>query len=147
MKSKAIICDLDGTLCNTGSRQHHVSGEKKNWKAFNEECVHDKPNQWCVELIHAMAPTHEIIFITGRSLEYHEHTVQWLKQHIKLERYCLYMRPEKNFRPDTEIKTDLYKQFVEPEFDVTFCIEDRLSVVHMYRELGLTCLDCAGGEY
>src|ERR1700677_122552 len=36
-KPKAIICDLDGTLCDIEHRRHHVrktDGSKKNWMAF-----------------------------------------------------------------------------------------------------------------
>lgn len=149
-KPKAIICDLDSTLCDNSHRMHHIQGEKKQWKAYNEACVDDTPNQWCVAIIHAMRLTHTIVFVTGRSLEYHDHTIHWIMKHVGPSThggYEIYMRPEKDFKPDTEVKRVLYQSHIAERLDVVFCLEDRKGVVEMYRDLGLVCLACAEGDY
>lgn len=44
MKQKAIIVDLDGTLCNAEHRKHYVEAKKKDWKSFYNGIAQDKPN-------------------------------------------------------------------------------------------------------
>lgn len=148
MKAKAVIFDLDGTLCNTDHRQHFLEGEKKDWKSFNAACADDKPNKWCINLIKAMHITgHEIVFITGRSLEYFDQTVAWIEAYIGKFDFSLYMRPDRDFKKDTEVKIKLYKDHVEPRCDVAFVVEDRKQVVDAWREIGLVCLQCAPGDF
>ena len=62
LKPLAVCVDLDGTLCNIDHRLHHVRGEgKKNWKAFFDNLLDDRPNQWCKDLVTAMDDMHQIV--------------------------------------------------------------------------------------
>ena|ERR1019366_1156916 len=148
-KPKAIIVDLDSTLCDASPRMHHLEGEKKNWPAFNAAHVDDTPNEWCVGLILAMkASNYKIVFVTGRSLDYYDSTCGWIDYHVmKGFPFELYMRPEKDFKPATEVKRILYQTHIAERLEVVFCVEDSAQIVAMWRDLGLVCLDCAGGEY
>lgn len=149
-KPKGIIIDLDGTLANTDHRQHFVEGEKKNWKAFNEGCAEDKPNEWCVKLIRALVSGYGVhpIFITGRSMEFYDITVKWLNTYTMLERCTLLMREEKNYEKDTDLKKRLYETHVKDHYEeILFVVEDRKQVVEMWRSLGLVCLQCAPGDF
>lgn len=147
MKTKAIIVDLDGTLCDVEHRIHHVKGPHKNWKAFNESIIHDTLYIWCFELIIAMRDRgFEIVFVTGRSEDYRQHTVDWLTRH-KVVYDKLYMRAERDFREDSDVKEDLYRTHIEPVHDVLFVVDDRKSVVDRWRKLKLVCLQCAPGNF
>jgi hypothetical protein len=146
----AIIVDIDGTAANTNHRQHHISGEKKNWKAFNDECVNDKPNEWCIQLIRSLVACYGVrpIFITGRSMEYYHVTVAWLKEYTNLEGFDLLMREEKNYEKDTELKKRLYETHVKGHYEkILFAIEDRKQVADMWRKEGLVCLHCDEGDF
>lgn len=152
MRTKAIIVDLDGTLANTEHRQHHLEGGKKNWKAFNEGCSLDTPNNWCVSLVQAMVSYNNAspIFITGRSMEYHDATMDWIKKHCFPYggRFWLFMREKGNYEKDTDLKKRLYEEHVETQnLDILFVLEDRKAVVEMWRSLGLVCLQCAEGDF
>lgn len=57
------------------------------------------------------------------------------------------MRPAGDYRPDQIVKRELYEAHIAGQYDVLFCVDDRNSVVAMWRELGLTCLQCAEGDF
>ncbi len=146
-KSKAIIVDLDGTLCNVDHRVHHVSGDNKNWKTFNELMVHDQLNHWCFELMKAMNGLgYKILFVTGRGEAYREQTETWLKKHqVYYEK--LYMRALIDFRDDSDVKEGIYFEMIEKNYQVLFVVDDRKSVVDRWREIDLICLQCAPGNF
>lgn len=146
-KIKAIIVDLDGTLCDVEHRVHHVEGPVKNWKSFNELMVHDELNHWCFELMEAMgAKGYRTIFVTGRGEAFRGPTETWLAKHsVKYEH--LYMRAVLDQREDSDVKEDIYKQKIEKDYQVLFVVDDRKSVVDRWRELDLVCLQCAPGNF
>lgn len=144
---KAIIVDLDGTLANCDHRLHHLQKSPKNWSGFFEELGADKLNLWCSELVKSMkASGYTIILMTGRSDEYKGSTIEWLTRH-KIEFDLLIMRAKNDFRSDTVVKRDLYQKEVAPHYRTLFCLEDRQSVVAMWREMGVTCLQCDVGDF
>ncbi|MBY0414096.1 MAG: hypothetical protein K2Q18_08015 [Bdellovibrionales bacterium] len=147
MKAKAIIVDLDGTLCDVEHRVHHVRSKPKNWKAFNESMAHDVPYLWCIELIAAMkARGYKVFFVTGRDDDFKKMTTDWLTRH-HVEYDELYMRKAGDFREDSEVKEQIYIEEIESIAQVLFVVDDRKSVVERWRKLGLTCLQCAPGDF
>ena len=150
-KPKAIIFDLDGTLCDVEHRRHYVTGEKKYWDAFHGALVDDKPHGWCVWMARAAEKDGgvRVIFVTGREEKYRPQTIHWIRTHVKFEpnQYKLFMRPDKDYRPDEIIKKELYDKCVAPMFDVMMVVDDRKKVTDMWRSIGLTCLQCAEGNF
>ncbi len=147
----AIIVDLDGTLADITHREHYVRQIPKDWDAFSKALVNDGVNQWCADLIKAMKLNgHTILFVSGRKYESYQDTVTWLKDKIGLKEmfdYTLLIRNKNDYRLDTIVKRDIYKKRIEPIYNVSFVIEDRKRVVDMWRQLGLTCLQCKDGDY
>lgn len=146
-KTKAIIVDLDGTLANIEHRRCHIEGTKKNWKAFFSEISEDLPHAWCQYLVANMANTHSIIYLTGRGYEYEKETRNWLDENSPVTGWFLFMRPKDNFEKDCVIKERVYKEHIEPNFEVSFCVDDRNQVVDMWRSLELVCLQCYEGDF
>lgn len=144
---KAIIVDLDGTLCDCEHRVHHVSGDQKDWESFNTLMEQDRVNSWCLQLMSAMKnDDHSILIVTGREDAFLKQTECWLeKNHVYYDH--LYMRPTSSKDEDSEIKKQIYDSEIKDNYDVTFVVEDRKSVVKMWRELGLVCLQCDWGEF
>lgn len=146
-KRKAIIVDLDGTLCDVEHRLHFIKSEKKDWDSFHQNCEHDTVELWCQNLIAAMkAQGHTIILMTGRDDPYREITENWLVKN-KISYDLLLMRKEKDFRPDQEVKSELYDEHVKKDFEIEFIVEDRDSVVSMWRQRGFRVLQCAPGNF
>jgi FMN phosphatase YigB (HAD superfamily) len=144
---KAIIVDLDGTLCDCEHRVHHVHKEEKDWKSFNDGMVNDDLNVWCAKLIEAMNGNgFKTIFVTGRDENYRTHTEDWLSKH-QINYHHLHMRPVMDYRGDDEIKKEIYDNDIKDKFDVLFVVDDRLSVVKMWRSIGLVCLQCDWGDF
>lgn len=144
---KAILVDLDGTLTDVDHRVHHVQKEKIDWRAFSEGMSDDSLNLWCAEIIVAMADRgYKIIFVTGRSESYRQRSESWLCRH-KISYDELYMRRSKDRREDSVIKEEIYLKSIRDSHDVLFVLDDRLSVVKMWRELGLVCLQCDWGDF
>jgi uncharacterized HAD superfamily protein len=143
----AIIVDLDGTLCDVEHRVHHVRSKPKNWGAFNQAMEHDQPYFWCIELIAAMkARDYKIFFVTGRDENFRTMTEAWLSRH-QVVYDELHMRRDGDFREDSEIKEEIYLGKIEKRAQVLFVVDDRRSVVDRWRKLGLTCLQCAVGDF
>lgn len=144
---KAIIVDLDGTLCDVEHRVHHVQSKPKNWNAFNQSMDLDQPYFWCIELIAAMkARGYKIYFVTGRDENFKQVTTDWLALH-NVSYDELHMRKDQDFREDSEVKEEIYHNHIKKNSQVLFVVDDRKSVVERWRELGLVCLQCAPGDF
>lgn len=161
MKS-VYIFDIDGTIADCSHRLHHIQppaglihfepGEtdwKPDWDTFYSLCVNDKPIDNVCHLLRIlqMKPYIEIIFITGRSEKWREHTVEWLKRQGCLHPVYLLMRADGDHRPDYEIKKEIYDEHIKDKFNVLGVFEDRDQVVQMWRNMGLTCYQVADGKY
>lgn len=155
--SEAIIVDLDGTLADNEHRRKYLDeGEEENWEKYYEGIRQDGLNEWCYEIVERFKDDHEIYLVTGRegTDEIREDSVAWLDQH-DVYYDDLYFREEKDYRKDAEVKQEiLYEEILENEDlaaesidDILFAVDDRLQVIDMWRDLGITVLDCAGGEF
>ena len=142
IKSKAIIVDIDGTISDDRWRKHILLHDKVNWDDVQAMSRYDQPNQWCLSIIDAfMDKGYTILFVTARNERYRKKTIEWLNCNV-LAGYELFMRPIDDQSPDTHVKATIYNQFIQPFYDVGFCIDDRESVAQMWRDIGIACLLC-----
>ena len=143
---KCIIVDMDGTLANCDHRTHLVKAKK--WDEFYAACEDDQINQWCRMVMDSLGFYYdvEVVIVTGRPEKYREKTVKWLAS-FSIYPDALLMRKDGDFRKDAVIKEEILKLVILPEWDVLFALEDRKQVVDMWRKNGITCLQCAEGEF
>lgn len=150
-KEPAIICDLDGTLCNIDHRLHHVRDGKKNWKAFFEEMKNDKVNDWCLDIINKFYSDNRIVFCSGRPDSYREITSNWINENCIFtpgsNSYSLFMRNRSDHRRDDIAKENILDFEILTRYTPKFVIDDRKNVVEMWRKRGLVCLQCAEGNF
>lgn len=154
-KKDAIICDLDGTLCNIEHRLHHVRGPgKKNWKAFCDEIPNDKPNLWCAKLINRYlgqadrsSNSEKVVFCSGRSDEYRKVTETWLHGYCFYNYEGLYMRRRGDSRADYIAKEIILDFELLTRYNILFAIDDRQQVVDLWRRRGLVALQCSHGDF
>jgi len=155
-KLQAAIIDIDGTLAlHEGLRGHYEYGK----------VLQDLPNSPVIDLVSRMVMANstglrEIVplFVSGRmdcnEGQVRRDTIQWLS------RYCfapyadeLFMRQEflpdgkNDYRPDFIVKEEIYHNLIKPKYDVLYAIDDRKQVVDMWRRLGITCFQCAEGNF
>lgn len=147
-KAPAIICDLDGTLCNIEHRLHHVKQEKKNWKKFFDEMVNDDVNDWCKQILSKFRETHNIVLCSGRPDDYRIPTWEWLQKNLWENPYMkLFMRQRGDHRQDNIVKEIILDFELIPRYHILFVIDDRKQVVDMWRARGHTVLQCAPGDF
>lgn len=141
MKEKAIICDLDGTLASCEWRRHHVSpifpDRHKNWPAFFDGINADAPVPFVIEILERCRKAgFKIILTTARPDSYRYHTEWWLNEHNIKYNY-MFMRRAGDARLDHVVKEEIYRQKIEPNFEIQLVVDDRPSVCDKWRELGL----------
>ena len=73
-------------------------------------------------------------------------TIEWIKsQGLKI--YKIYFRKEKDNRNDAILKKEIYERNIKDKYFVEFVLDDRNSVVKMWRSLGLLCLQVWDGDF
>lgn len=144
---RCVIVDIDGTLANNLHRVHHLApGKPKDWETYDSLMYLDQPIQPLVDLINFLAAHYSIVLCSGRKESCRAITIAWLKQHHILWNE-LFMRKNRDFRADAIIKSELLDQILARGYQPQFVIDDRNSVVAMWRERGLVCLQAAPGDF
>lgn len=142
---KAIICDLDGTLCHLNGRDPYNAST----------CGNDQVNEPILEIVKKFSETHRVIFMSGRSSDYKKETTNWIIEHVpnffgtteRFVPFSLRMRVSGDTRKDSIIKQELYDTYIKGRYYVDFVLDDRQQVVDMWRANGLTCLQVAPGNF
>lgn len=138
-KIKAIICDLDGTLCLHQGRSPYD---------YNK-CDTDVPNKPVLNLLEQLYKSgNRIIFVSGREATSicETKTREWILKYFHCP-FTLLMRNEKDHRPDEIIKEEIYHKYIEPDYNITAILDDRDKVVKMWRDLGLLCCQVYYGDF
>jgi predicted kinase len=134
----AVLVDIDGTMALKGARS-----------PFDETRVHeDRPNLPVIEVVRQeCAAGKRVIFMSGRTDACREATEEWLRVHFGVPWEALHMRPAGDMRKDSVVKRELFDRHVRDHYDVRRVYDDRDQVVKAWREIGLTCLQVAPGEF
>lgn len=142
---KAVICDLDGTLCDITHRLQYGKGETKDWDKFFSLIPDDTLRKDIKKQLNEIALEADayIIFVSARPETYRTETETWLIQH-GLRPGILLMREANDKRPDTEVKSDIYDKYLK-NLDIVAIFDDRPSVIRMWREKGLNVIDVGQG--
>jgi hypothetical protein len=145
MRDEIAVFDIDGTLADVSQRLHHVRSKPKNWDAFFAAMAQDKAIASMVRLCNLL---HEagvrIVLCSGRPERYRADTVSWLaREGVRYDE--LRLRRDGDRRSDTIAKREMLAG-IDPAH-VLFIVEDRTSVVEMWRAQGFVCLQCAPGEF
>ncbi len=73
--------------------------------------------------------------------------MSWLNEHELARSARLFMKRCDDEREDALVKKEIYLEHIKNSYEVVFVVDDRSSVVKMWRSLGIICLQCASGEY
>lgn len=136
-----VIVDIDGTISDPSHRLHHVTGDNRNWNAFFSEMDKDACHEPIRKLIEILIQKTPIVLCSGRPEDYRNETEMWLASNLILYNK-LYMRPSGDMRADHIVKAELLDKIRANGYEPWLVIDDRPTVVKMWREKGLTCLQC-----
>lgn len=141
---KLVLFDIDGTLADIDHRRHLVDGDDPDWRAFFDSMGSDSVNAPVAELYRTIwnSPNFECVLVTGRPEDHRPVTEQWLTwNEIPFER--LIMRKAKDNRKDAIVKEEILCELIRDGAEIAFVVDDRQSVVDMWRRNGITCFQCA----
>lgn len=133
----AVIVDIDGTVAKMTGRGPY------DWDKVDT----DIPKTEIIELVEKLGENHQIIFMSGRDGSCQDKTLAWLTAHTDLDGFHLFMRNEGDMRKDFEVKRELFDMHVRDKYNVKLVLDDRDQVVHLWRSLGLTCLQVDYGNF
>lgn len=97
--------DLDGTLADSGHRQHFLEGAQRDWDGFFAAAPADPPLDQGVALCLAAAEECEVVYLTGRPERCRADTRTWLAEQ-GLPEGAIHMRPNADRRPARTTKLE-----------------------------------------
>ena len=124
--TEVYICDIDGTISALGDRDIYDGS-----KVYLDTLI--EPTSHIIKTLNKHSAP--VIFLTGRSEEHRDVTEQWLKNQ-GFEVNGLYMRRNRDFRPDNIVKYETIKQF-EGQVNILGVFDDRPQVIRMWQAIGL----------
>jgi predicted ABC-type ATPase len=143
----AVLFDIDGTVADIEHRRHFVRTKPKDWKSFNAAMHLDTVRKDVRSLYQLYRGWNvPILFMSGRGAENRVVTERWLADNGFDGYEAVIMRGYGDSRPDDVIKRELFERYVEPYWRVMHIIDDRPSVIRMWRALGLAVIDVGKGE-
>lgn len=132
----AIMCDLDGTLALFPGRD-----------PYERDFTKDDLNIPVYMIIMGYIDLgHKVILCSGRKDKFRAQTEQWLKEK-QIPYDFLYMREGEDERKDYIVKKEIYDNNIRDKYNIDFVLDDRDQVVYLWRNLGLTCLQVANGDF
>ena len=134
VRRPAIIVDRDGTLFSVEHHKHN--GEISDWESYNGLAAFDAPVPWVAAILRSVRPGIERIITSGRVERVRRSFVAALDKHDIPYDY-LFMRSDGDTRRDSTVKLELYREKIEPYFDVKLCIDDRPQVIEAWKSIGL----------
>lgn len=132
-----VICDIDGTVAVHGPERGHYEYDK---------VAGDRPNEGVVTMVQSLI--YDVVFMSGREDRCRPETEEWLWRYdLSNGNPALHMRTTGDHRPDYIIKSELFDKHIRDQYNVLFVLDDRDQVVRLWRDMGLTCLQVADGDF
>lgn len=140
-KPNAVIIDIDGTVaCMKGIRKPFEWGKVGK----------DKPRYFVIDMVRGLMDQGITpVFLSGRDGCCKEDTYKWVREYImEDEPFYLFMRETNDSRKDKVVKEEIFWKYVANNFNVVGAIDDRSSVLQLWRELGINnIIDVSGDRY
>lgn len=136
----AYIFDLDGTLADTSHRSPYDAAK----------CYDDGVKSFVEDMLILISQRDTaIIFLSGRSDAYEDNTRAWLNDVLGFTdgEYQLFMRVEGDTRKDYVVKEEMYRSYLDGEYNILGAFDDRNQIVHLWRHLGIPCFQVNYGYF
>lgn len=133
----AYIFDVDGTIAKMDGRSPF------DWS----KVMDDLPNTDIINVAKALKSSGALIIVcSGRDGSAERLTRKWMDEHgMPYDHF--FIRTAGDSRKDYVIKEEIYRNHIEGWFNVRGVFDDRDQVVHLWRHLGLTCMQVNYGAF
>ncbi len=128
------VFDLDGVLADVRHRLHLLATRPKQWDAFFAAAVDDPLLPDGADLLHELAATYDIVYLTGRPERTRALTEDWLRR-LRLPSGELRMRPDRDHRPARLFKAEQMRALTRSR-TVVVVVDDDPEVVALLRADG-----------
>lgn len=137
IKPQVFLCDIDGTIALRGERGPYDFSL----------VIEDAPRPHMADILHALAKSYKIIYVSGRKQHCRPATEYWLGTHQFPFSDLIFMRADNDDRADSIIKAEILTTQIFPYFTVIGVFDDRSSVVNMWRKHKLLCFQVDSGNF
>lgn len=136
---RALLVDMDGTLAlNETGRPWYGDG-------YEHRLHEDQVNHTVATVINALAFggdfVDHVLLVSGRAEVGREETMEWLDANLGYivdeDPVSLFMRKDRDFRPDVEVKTEIYNDHIRGVYDVRLALDDKPELITLWRSLGI----------
>lgn len=135
---EVVLVDIDGTVALMSGRSPY------DMSRVGE----DQPNHAVIAAVRAMhSAGYGVVFCTGRDASCREQTTAWLDQHVGVPYLALHMRAIGDARKDSVVKREIFDREIRDRYRVVGVFDDRMQVVQMWRQLGVTVFQVAEGDF
>lgn len=142
-----IIVDIDGclTVPHSSFKSYHPDNDAENRKLI----LALEPVPAMLELVKILPQLGVVIYMTGRPRRFEPETRDWFERYrLPGSPHIILSRMDHDTRPDHLVKEEFLDFLtINNKHHIEFVIEDRVSVVAMWRRRGILCLQPAPGDY
>lgn len=136
-RTECVIVDIDGTLA-------HMDGKRSPYDY--DKVGGDRVDDSIRRIVQSLDNDLVIVVVSGRKSDCRDVTTKWLQDNgVPFD--LLYMRDENDSRADSIVKYEILRDKIVPEFNPVAAIDDRNSVVNMWRSAGVKCLQAQEGDF
>ncbi len=143
-KKKAIIVDMDGTICE------NVTGRPWYGEGAADGMMTDAPYTDIINMLRTYLENYEmqLLILTGRNdtKDVRAATLAWLETNWFYPDK-LFMRKPGDYSKTAAFKEKTYVEKIEPYYNVIMVFEDNNACVQMFRDKGLLVLQPQNSDY
>jgi len=134
-KPVAFIVDTDGTVANGDGIRSPYDASRYHLDTLNEHVG---------RVVTALSTDAKIVALSGRDEAYRGVTeIWWAEKGLTFDEF--FFRPRRDVRMDAIVKYELFKEHIEPNYNVLGAFDDRPQVIRMWRTIGVPVFDVGNG--
>lgn len=137
-KPKAVIVDMDGTLCDIRAIRFLVATPgAKDFDTFHRAARSCPPNRQALDFCRRhYASGRVIVVVTARMERHYASSRAWLDEHLPVPFDGPIMRPEGMRHSDVAVKSRILRYLVR-NYDIRAACDDNPSIIALWREHGI----------
>ena len=130
-----FIFDIDGTLANSDGLRSPYDYSRVQF---------DKPYEDLIYVAEDLSVSgSHIVIVSGRDEECREQTVNWLdNQGVRYNK--LFMRKHRDTRHDAQVKYEIARDLIVPNYYIRGVFDDRTRIVNCWRSMGIRTYQVKG---